>query len=762
MRRAKLQLALLVTLSLILGYSSLAQGVPEPAFHWAFNEGAGTIAHDLAGNNDGIVEGTQWVTGYYGSALLFDGVNDHVQLPDDSLDVLGSSFTICAWVYRDITNQSTHEAILGYSHSESIGKYLHLSILHDHLLYYARLSEDSSDNDCMYRGDTILGPNQWFHVALVVDGTTAKAYINGAPENFKKQAGSDCPNVYGFVDIANIASKATIGVLQRSDGYVMDFKGIIDELMVFDKAMTAYDISLIYGHDETLVAHWKLDEGNGEIAYDSSGENDGMIHGAKWAGGITGNALNFNGNGDYVEVPDSNSLNITEEVTLAAWIKILGDTKAPRIIAKGGESDYKSPYGIILDVDAKYLIGCIGDGIYWNLHTYTEEPLIWGTWYHVAMSYSTSAHVLKLYLNGEEVLSVKETAALISTEYPLSIGALKYRGNWQNFFDGCIDDVRIYDRQLTPEEILQLTQIKEALTYHVDIASGNDDNDGFTKQNAFKTIQRAIDAANYDDTVLVWPGLYLGPIDFMGKAITVRSAADAATIMGLWENAVTMQNGEGPGSVLQNFVITNSQAGIVVANESAPTLTNLTIVWNGMGIVTDDISNPTIANCILWANSDGDLIGCDASYSWIGQQHIAGQVRGGDPDSGIPGFADPDNGDYHLLSERGRYWPEYDIWVLDKETSPCVDAGDPQADVSDEPAPNGGRINIGAYGGTAYASMNEPPVIMGDLNRDGAVNFADLALMATNWLATESDVAEQEPPDTGGGTGGSSSGGRVR
>jgi hypothetical protein len=63
-------------------------------------------------------------------------------------------------------------------------------------------------------------------------------------------------------------------------------------------------------------------------------------------------------------------------------------------------------------------------------------------------------------------------------------------------------------------------------------------------------------------------------------------------------------------------------------------------------------------------------------------------------------------GDYHLLAECGRYWPEQDIWVLDGLTSPCVDGGDPTVDPSDEPAPNGGCINMGVYGGTAYASMS--------------------------------------------------------
>jgi len=71
-----------------------------------------------------------------------------------------------------------------------------------------------------------------------------------------------------------------------------------------------------------------------------------------------------------------------------------------------------------------------------------------------------------------------------------------------------------------------------------------------------------------------------------------------------------------------------------------------------------------------------------------------------------PLFADPDNGDFHLKSEAGR-WNGTD-WVNDTETSPCIDAGDPEDNYSSEPEPNGGRINIGAYGNTTEASKSPP------------------------------------------------------
>ncbi len=82
--------------------------------------------------------------------------------------------------------------------------------------------------------------------------------------------------------------------------------------------------------------------------------------------------------------------------------------------------------------------------------------------------------------------------------------------------------------------------------------------------------------------------------------------------------------------------------------------------------------------------------------------------------STVPGYSDAIwiDGDYHVKSEAGRWDPMRKDWVLDEVTSPCVDAGDPNSPVADEPEFNGGRINVGAYGGTAEASKSYqvPPV----------------------------------------------------
>jgi hypothetical protein len=240
-------------------------------------------------------------------------------------------------------------------------------------------------------------------------------------------------------------------------------------------------------------------------------------------------------------------------------------------------------------------------------------------------------------------------------------------------------------------------------TYHVDTATGNDLDDGLSKRTAFKTIQNGIDTAQDGDTVLVYPGVYQEGLVFWGESITLKSAADAAVIENPDNIAVLFCFEETNQCKIQNFVIRNSKIGILSILDSSPTIKNLTIVNNDTGIQCLD-SDPDITNCIFWYNTERDFTGCLPDYSCTEQDGVWNTLT-----SNIysdPLFADPDDGDFHLKSERGRYWPLYDIWVLDNESSPCIDAGSPADEFINERQPNGGRVNMGAYGNTSYASMS--------------------------------------------------------
>ncbi len=195
---------------------------------------------------------------------------------------------------------------------------------------------------------------------------------------------------------------------------------------------------------------------------------------------------------------------------------------------------------------------------------------------------------------------------------------------------------------------------------------------------------------------------------------------------------------------------------------------NCTFVGNragGSGGAINSSERPYLANCIFWDNQDqsgsGELAHVnDWSLSpvfhyccvqgWTGALPGLGNI-GDDPQFARNGYWGAMGGwsffhiywvpgDYHLMSQGGRWDPAAKAWVQDSVTSPCIDAGDLGAPIMYEPFPNGGVVNMGAYGGTAEASKSwfGKPVcevnVAGDINGDCKVDLGDFTIMARHWL----------------------------
>jgi hypothetical protein len=142
---------------------------------------------------------------------------------------------------------------------------------------------------------------------------------------------------------------------------------------------------------------------------------------------------------------------------------------------------------------------------------------------------------------------------------------------------------------------------------------------------------------------------------------------------------------------------------------------NCTIAQNSEGGIQGGIV--TMRNCIVYGNEtiQLSLVSASISYSCIQGGYVGTGNIDDDPlfvrmaswEEGDPNDPNDDvlmAGDYHLKSQAGRFDPNNAAWVQDEVTSPCIDAGDPNDAVGDEPAPNGGRVNMGAYGVTVHAS----------------------------------------------------------
>jgi hypothetical protein len=245
--------------------------------------------------------------------------------------------------------------------------------------------------------------------------------------------------------------------------------------------------------------------------------------------------------------------------------------------------------------------------------------------------------------------------------------------------------------------------------------TGSNSNSGMSKDAAFATIQKAVDMAMLDDVIMIWPGVYTEEVTLVGKRLTIQSADDAAEIRGTGGRyAFSFYAGEYSGCVLRNLIITNCNTeGAVFCHNVSPTLKNLTIANNAFGVVLDGGANSDIRNCIFWNNKYGDVEKTyikNVFYSRLTLFYEIDKQRGNlDYD---PGFINSNagSGDYHLKSKYGRYVSSSGTWVTDSSNSPCIDAGDPSMYPEREPQPNGGRINMGAHGGTPFASKSSGPL----------------------------------------------------
>jgi len=141
--------------------------------------------------------------------------------------------------------------------------------------------------------------------------------------------------------------------------------------------------------------------------------------------------------------------------------------------------------------------------------------------------------------------------------------------------------------------------------------------------------------------------------------------------------------GSGYKTIVRNNIITNTRPHRLPERSGKGCG-----VWNRL---TGTHSIVSENNCV-YGNAGGNLEGSGITSK--GDIHAA------------PLYADRAAHDYHLKSEHGRWDAKGKQWVKDEATSPCIDAGDPASKYSNEPAPNGGRINMGAYGNTKKASKS--------------------------------------------------------
>jgi len=430
--------------------------------YWNFDEGSGNIAFDSTVNgNDGTINGdATWTTNTpsgSGYALDFDGIDDYVLVPNSVSLNVDSEITIMAWINSESTNGPR---VFVSKWNDNTYDWSYIFKQHN---YYDKLRFSLSKS---YHSDLIdlTGTSHistignWVYVSATYYSSTgiAKVYFNGIED------GSSTIGVNQLIDSS--ITDLLIGAVYTGGGITENFAGIIDEVRIYDRALNQSEIQILYDlihpGNQGLVGYWNFNEGNGNIVYDISGcKNNGITDGnPQWVDGVDGTALRFDGN-DKVVIPNNWTLNPTQ-ITVACWVNFnrlaygggySGD-QAQFMVCKGGD---RTSGAYILhqggtSPSSLYIAFEIGE--YWNgNYAISYTSLETDHWYNVVGTYD--GQLLKCYLDGI-LLASKDVGNINvgNNNKPLYFSYDDVDG-YPYYLDGALDEVRIYNKALSEEEI---------------------------------------------------------------------------------------------------------------------------------------------------------------------------------------------------------------------------------------------------------------------------------------------------------------------
>ncbi|MCU0915133.1 MAG: LamG domain-containing protein, partial [Planctomycetes bacterium] len=200
-----------------------------------------------------------------------------------------------------------------------------------------------------------------------------------------------------------------------------------------------------------LVGCWKLNDGAGTKAADSSGNghHGTLISGPQWAAGYYGGALQFNGQNSYVEIPTAPQLEIRGQVTVAAWVNWAnaGDTWLA-ILANGQQNGPWENYGLFVNRSSRFAYFTLSlNDAHVNQQT-ANNTIEAGRWQHLCGTWDGTA--ARIYVDGKLLLTQARTGALTSPRMPLRLG---HRNGSVHYYSGLLDEVAVFDHALTAEEI---------------------------------------------------------------------------------------------------------------------------------------------------------------------------------------------------------------------------------------------------------------------------------------------------------------------
>ncbi len=296
------------------------------------------------------------------------------------------------------------------------------------------------------RGFIWVPDTNWHHIVATypagqTDINQTSIYLDGIALS------SPCNNPSSTFSTTNTAF--AIGRIPNTNAAY--FPGEIDEVRVYDRALSAGDITELYNDGNpggSLVGWWKLDEGSGTITEDASGNghHGTLVSSPAWTAGIRGTALSFD-TSNYIAAERVTA--VTDNWTISAWVNPASLPQNTAMIFYNGSD--QGGYGIVLGPAANSSeFGGLYGQVVWIGSGYSLPSA--NTWYHLVMVRDSGT--AKFYVNGVQTANT-------SNSNPLAVaGCLSIAEQYDNCsspkgrrFNGKIDDVRIYDRALTAADV---------------------------------------------------------------------------------------------------------------------------------------------------------------------------------------------------------------------------------------------------------------------------------------------------------------------
>jgi len=437
--------------------------------HWTLDETSGRVAADSSGReHDASLRGSgaRWKPGRIGGALSFNGKDGAFAEDPEGGEVLNglSELTITLWVKSDRTGTNRGLLIA----TEPDGKDEVLSLRYD----AAGWANGNKHKNLIKAGITTTGGVQqlesspgmqttgWQFIALRWEsGKRLRLFVNGERDEptFNSRA------THGVVTGATL-----LRLGQGAKDLERSWDGMIDDVRVYGRALGAKELRAQYLESANLLAHWKLDESKGKKAADASGHgHDAVFHrpGPKWTEGRIGGALAFSGaDGAYLEDADgADYVNGLRAFTVTLWAR--SDRKG----TNRGLLAAKEPDGRDEVLSLRYdAAGRERNDRYENLikaaitttggvQVLESSPgLQTRAWQFIALTWS-SGETLRLYVDGKldrPTYNSRPTRGLITGATGLRLG--QGPKDKDRTWDGLVDDVRIYGRELRAAEIRRL------------------------------------------------------------------------------------------------------------------------------------------------------------------------------------------------------------------------------------------------------------------------------------------------------------------